>query len=138
MPTSSVKPKHLLFYDGSCGLCDHAVQFVLKRDTQGLFAFAPLQGSTAKSFFPTPPKEDSLILIENYDTASSQKFFFGKGAFRILWLLGGIWALPGLLNFLPSFLYDWGYRLVARNRHRLFSQTDCKLPTPEAKEGFLP
>jgi predicted DCC family thiol-disulfide oxidoreductase YuxK len=138
MPSATVKPKHLLFYDGSCGLCDHAVQFVLKRDPQGLFVFAPLQGSTAKSFFPTPPEEDSLILIEDYASTFPQKFLFGQGAFRVLWLMGGFWALPGLFNFLPPFLYDWGYRLVAENRHKIFSQTDCKLPTSEERQRFLP
>lgn len=138
MPPASVTPKHLLFYDGSCGLCDHAVQFVLKRDPQGLFAFAPLQGATAKNFFPATPKEDSLILIEDFATGSPKKSLFGTGAFRILWLLGGIWAVPGALCFLPPILYDWGYRLVARNRHRLFSQYDCKLPTSDEKERFLP
>ena len=138
MPSASLKGKHLLFYDGSCGLCDHAVQFVLKRDSEGLFVFAPLQGTTAKNFFPTPPAEDSLILIEDYTSTSPKKYLFGKGAFRVLWLIGGVWSLPGLLNFLPPSLYDWGYRLVAKNRHKLFSQTNCKLPTAEDKKRFLP
>lgn len=26
----------------------------------------------------------------------------------------------GSLSFLPAFLFDWGYRLIAKNRHRFF------------------
>lgn len=138
MPTEGINPKHLLFYDGHCGLCDHAVQFVLNRDPNGLFAFAPLQGKTAKIYFKTPPEEDSLILIEDFKSASPKQYLYGKGAFRTLWLLGGVWSIPGVINFLPAWLYDWGYRIVAKNRHKLFSKDSCKLPTLEEKERFLP
>lgn len=138
MPTESVKPKHLVFYDGNCGLCDHAVQFVLERDHQGFFAFAPLQGVTVKRYFSQPPEEDSLILIEDFNSENPKKYLFGKGAFRILWVLGGIWAVPGVINFLPSFLYDWGYRLVAKYRHKLFSKESCKIPLEKDKSRFLP
>ena len=39
--------QHLVLYDGTCGVCDHAVQWVLRHDAQEIFAFAPLQGTTA-------------------------------------------------------------------------------------------
>lgn len=137
MPTEDMKAKHLLFYDGNCGLCDHAVQFVMQRDKRGLFAFAPLQGETAKTYFKRLPDEDSLILIEDFRSPNPKKFLFGKGAFRILWLLGGSWSLLGVMNFLPASLYDWGYRLVAKNRHRIFPKDSCKLPASQDKNRFL-
>lgn len=130
--------KHLVFYDGSCGFCDHAVQFVLKHDQKEDFVFAPLQGTTAKSFLKEVPPEDSLVLIENYKSQTHSIYQLGKGAFRILWLLGGMWVLLGWIAFLPSFLYDWGYRLIARNRHRFFSKDVCPLPNPKQKDRFLP
>lgn len=134
--------KHLVFYDGACGLCDHAVQFILARDKAAIFDFAPLQGATARSTLKSLPKDiinaDSLILIENYRSDKPQIYIFGKGAFRILWQLGGVWALPGAISWLPSFLYDWGYRLIAKNRHRLFDNDRCVVPSPDKKDRFLP
>lgn len=134
--------KHLVFYDGSCGLCDHAVQFLLNHDKDSLFDFAPLQGSTASmTLSALPPKvkdADSLILIENYRSDQARVYLFGKGAFRILWLLGGAWVIPGAISWLPSWLYDWGYRLVARNRHKLFDNDRCVIPPPDQKNRFLP
>ena len=37
----------ILFFDGVCGLCNCFVDFLLIRDSQRLFRFAPLQGETA-------------------------------------------------------------------------------------------
>jgi predicted DCC family thiol-disulfide oxidoreductase YuxK len=39
--------RHVVFYDGVCGLCDRSVQFLLARDRERVLHFAPLQGSTA-------------------------------------------------------------------------------------------
>ena len=129
--------RHLVFYDGSCGLCDHAVYFILKRDTAHDFIFSPLNGETAERFLKGVPRDDSVILIENYAT-NPQMYLYGQAAFRILWLLGGGYRLAGWVGFLPPFLYNWAYRLVARNRHRFFRKNDCPLPGPHDKERFLP
>jgi predicted DCC family thiol-disulfide oxidoreductase YuxK len=133
---------HLVFYDGQCGLCDRIVQFLLKTDKRQQFVFAPLQGSTAAVVLKDLPSEmkqvDSLILVENFQTPQEKFYVLGKGAFRICWLLGGAWSLLGWISFLPGWLYNWGYRLVARNRQRFFKQDRCLLPDPSAKHRFLP
>lgn len=134
--------KHLVFYDGECGLCDHIVQFILNHDSHEIFDFAPLKGKTASKKLEDLPSsikdQDSLVLIENYHAPNPTFYIFGKGAFRICWLLGNIWAIPGLLSFLPSFLYDWGYRFVAMNRHKLFKNSSCVVPSKDKQGHFLP
>ena len=133
--------RHLVFYDGDCGLCDRMVQFVIKHDKKESFVFAPLQGSTAASYLTDLPPEmrftDSLILIENYRTFP-RVYMLGKGALRILWLLGFPWMILGLLSFLPGWMFDWLYELVAANRHRFFSDQTCVVPSKNQKERFLP
>jgi predicted DCC family thiol-disulfide oxidoreductase YuxK len=133
---------HLVFYDGECGFCDHIVQILLTLDRNEIFSFAPLQGETAARLLKELPldakKEDSLVLVENFRDPSRKYFILGKAGLRILWLLGGAWTLVGWISFLPAFLYDWVYRLVARNRHRWLSTTECPLPTPETRHRFLP
>jgi predicted DCC family thiol-disulfide oxidoreductase YuxK len=132
--------KHLVFYDGECGLCDKSVQMLLKIDSQQLFAFAPLQGETARRVLKNRRvlvEVDTLVLIEDYQSVHPSIYMYGHAVFRICWLLGGKWKLVGWLNFLPSFLYDWGYRLVARNRKYLPFDV-CSLPDSEKKDRFLP
>lgn len=133
--------QNLVFYDGECGLCDHIVQILLKVDREKQFVFAPLQGETAKTLLQDVPNEvksaDSLILITDYQSQNKNIYLFGKAAFRICWILGSWWMLLGWISFLPGLLYDWGYRLVARNRHRLFEQV-CTIPDESQKDRFLP
>ena len=70
---------HLVFYDGQCGLCDHAVQFLLKADKKNKFLFAPLQGTTAlqelKDMAEKDKREDTLILVENYQTPKKKDLY---------------------------------------------------------------
>ncbi|MCB1113482.1 MAG: DUF393 domain-containing protein [Chlamydiia bacterium] len=129
--------KHLIFYDGECGLCDRVVQFLIKRDKNKVFDFAPLQGKTAEEWLKPPPSADTVVLIEDYQ-GSPNKYILSKAAFRALWLMGGPWAILGLFNFLPGFSFDWAYRIVAQNRKSLFSQDRCVLPDPEDKSRYLP
>lgn len=133
--------KHLVFYDGTCGLCDYFVQILLKIDRNQIFAFAPLQGKTAEQLLSTFPEEkrqiDSIILVENYRSLQSLIYMRAKALFRVFWLLGGPWVFIGWLFFLPSSLFDWAYRLVARYRYRLFSQR-CLIPQKDLSDRFLP
>lgn len=134
--------KHLVFYDGTCGLCDHVVQILLKVDHKQQFLFAPLQGVTAKELLQNLPdsakKEDSLVLVENY-LSNNQKFYIlGKAALRICWLLGGGWCLLGWMSFLPQGIFNIMYRFVARNRTRFFREDVCFLLDPSQRDRFLP
>lgn len=116
--------KHLIFFDGNCPLCHRAVRFVLHEDKNKIFGFAPLQGKTAlRELTPELRKGngDTMVLLQNYGADIETTLIRGKAAFRILWLLGGGWALLGSLSFLPSFLFDLVYRLIAKYRYKIFS-----------------
>ncbi len=134
--------KHLVFYDGNCGLCDRAVQFVFVEDKKQQFAFAPLQGETASQYLRKLPPEirftDSLILIENYRSPYPRVYILAKGALRIAWLLGWPWMLIGWLSLFPGWMFDWIYRLIASHRRRFFPQDQCFIPPADQKDRFLP
>lgn len=131
---------HVVFFDGQCGLCDHLVQWLLRTDKKKDFLFAPLQGITAKETLSHLPdyirNSDSMVLIENYKSKEQKIYLFGKAVFRTLWLLGGIYKALGWPFFLPAFLYDWIYWIVARNRKKIFGTID--LPTEKGEGRFLP
>jgi predicted DCC family thiol-disulfide oxidoreductase YuxK len=134
--------QHLVFYDGNCGLCDRMVQFVFKEDKNKRFAFAPLQGETASQYLKRLPAEvrftDSLILVENFRSPNPRIYMLAKGALRIAWLLRWPWMLLGWLSFLPGWMFNWIYRIVANNRHYFFPKDTCFVPPPNQKERFLP
>ena len=134
--------EHLVFYDGECGLCDRVVQRLLRWDKKKILAFAPLHGTTAQKLLRDLPSDqktvDSMIFIEQYQSSKRVVYTQGKAAFRIAWLMGGWWKALGWLFFLPSWLYNWGYNLIARNRKWLMPQTECFVPPPAQNHRFLP
>lgn len=42
-------PNRVLLFDGVCNLCNGAVQFIIKRDPDGLISFTSLQSETGQS-----------------------------------------------------------------------------------------
>jgi len=48
------------------------------------------------------------------------------------------WKASGkLLHLIPKPLRDLGYKVIAKNRHRLFPLTQCQLPPEKIKRRFL-
>ncbi len=127
----------ILFFDGVCGLCSRAVDFVLTRDRQGVFKFAPLQGETARQLLSAADVGDlnSMVLW-----VEGRTYCKSSAAVRILWRLGLSWQIIGTLLWLvPLPLRNLGYSLVARYRYRFFGKHDaCRMPTPEERSRFLP
>ena len=64
---------HLVLYDGVCGLCNFACQFILARDRAGIFDFASLQSATGRAWlerFNRPTQSlDTFCLVTDYQTA---------------------------------------------------------------------
>ncbi|MCB1148628.1 MAG: DUF393 domain-containing protein [Chlamydiia bacterium] len=127
--------KHLIFYDGLCGLCDRIVRLFLWADKKEIFLFAPLQGETAAKMNLPEMSADTMILVENREKV----LIMGVAALRAFWLLGGFWRLIGIFYFiLPSCIPNFFYRIVARNRHRIFAEKECIVFPHEYEGRFLP
>ena len=127
----------ILYFDGVCGLCNHSVDFVLKRDRQHKIRFAPLQGETAAAELTA----DDLEKMDSLVFQTSQGLYRRSSAIvRILWKLGGLWAFLGALLWLvPLPLRNLGYRAVSATRYSFFGKKEtCRIPTPEERERFLP
>jgi predicted DCC family thiol-disulfide oxidoreductase YuxK len=129
--------RRILFFDGVCGLCNWAIDFVLKRDLQGNLQFAPLQGETARVLLSPEDVNDLNTMVLYVGGRTYRK---SAAAVRVLWQLGLGWQIAGtILWLIPLPLRDLGYSLVASNRYRMFGKKEtCRLPTPEERSRFLP
>ncbi len=120
----------ILLYDGVCGLCNWAVQFVIRHDVDGQFRFAALQSEFAQQLMLqhglTPLANvapDSVVLI-----ADGVVYQRSAAAFQVLRRLRQPYRALALLHVLPRRLTDWGYDLIARYRYRLFGRSeDCMM-----------
>lgn len=137
----------LLLYDGECGLCDRAVQFLLARDPGGALRFAPLQGETAGGYLerhglrPRPGEGfDSMVLALDPGGPRERVLVRAEAALALgRYLGGGLGALAWLGRIVPRRGRDAAYRVVARNRKRLAGPPDrCRLPDAGERARFLP
>ena len=127
----------VLLYDGLCCLCNRTVHFLLKIDHLAVLQFAALQSTTAKSLLGqvdrSRPLPDGVVLIHN-----GKIYTESSAALKSLQLIGGIWKLIAMLRFIPNFIRNPIYRIVARNRYTWFGKFEsCPLPKPEWKNRFI-
>ena len=127
----------LVLYDGVCGLCSRSVRFLIKRDRDKVLRFAPLQGETAAAMrarYPEIPETlESVVLIEDGRAHLRSKAFLHVSRY-----LTRPWRWGWYFRWMPGFLLDLGYRLIARFRYRIWGKTDtCELPAPEERARFL-
>ena len=127
----------VLLFDGVCNLCNHSVQFIIKKDVVGLFHFAALQSEEGKAILRkhklSPDSLDTVVLIMN-DKAYTRS----SAALQVLRKLGLPWSLMSVFLILPKGFRDYVYNFIAKNRYRWFGrQESCMMPTPELKSRFL-
>ncbi len=137
---SSDTPTPLLFYDGDCGFCNAAVQFVLRHERAPVLKFAPLQGITAAQILaaagikPDVGPDGTLIIWDN-----GQLLIRSQAVLRAMTYIGGPWRLfSRLLHVIPTPLADLFYRLIARSRSYLPAGRTCALRPPEQMLRILP
>ena len=129
--------KPIIFFDGVCGMCNTFVNLALRVDTKRKFLYAPLQGETAKALLPplpADPKDWSMIYLDEKGCHEQS-----DASLEVYRRLGGLWWLLSLGRFVPRFIRNPMYRLIAHNRYRIFGKHDvCRIPTPEERARFLP
>ncbi len=131
-------PPRLVLYDGECGVCNSAVQFLLRVDPDPALHFAPLQGETTamlRSVHPEIPAGlDTMVYLEG-----GRVFLRSRAALRLAAALPYPWRAAAWLRWLPVLLTDPVYRVVAALRMRLGGSADrCRLATADEVGRFLP
>lgn len=167
----------ILLYDGVCGLCNRLVQFILRRDAEGVFRFASLQSGLAGRILARHGADardlDTVYVVVDYELPEEQMLPRSDAVIFILRQMGAaelrsarpglrprptqakpapakpapatrtpgtsFWRMMGwVLQLIPRVLRDWGYRVVARNRYRVFGRYDtCPVPTEDTRSRFL-
>jgi predicted DCC family thiol-disulfide oxidoreductase YuxK len=131
--------KVIVLFDGVCNLCNHTVQFIIRRDKLGRFLFASQQSEAGQRLLAQHNIPISQALADSVVVLEGDKVWLESDAvLHILYRPGGVWSIPAVLWFLPKRLRDWAYRMVAKNRYRIFGKREhCMVPTPELKRRFL-
>ncbi len=139
MIDSIPKDKQLILFDGVCNLCNSSVLYVIKRDTNNAFLFAPLQSKIGKSiineFNIDTAKTDSIIL---YKPKERKIYHKSSAALQVAKQLSFPTKLMAVFFIVPKLIRNWVYHYVAKNRYKWYGKKDaCMIPTPELKSKFL-
>lgn len=126
-----------VLFDGVCNFCNASINFVIDRDSKGIFKFAALQSEIGqeilKKYSLKQNDFDSIILEKE-----GKIYQKSDAALEIVRNLDGLWKIFYIFKIIPSFLRNPIYDLIAKNRYRIFGRTDaCRIPTPELKARFL-
>ena len=129
-------PTHsdIILFDGVCNLCNESVNFVLRNDSANVFIFASLQSDWARRIIGNRTHSmNSLVCIRNGEMLTQS-----SAVFAILKHLNHPIRILRVFRFLPKSFTDFVYRMIAKNRYRLFGKSKkCMVPNDSLKHRFL-
>ncbi len=133
-PEGALPP--IVLFDGICNFCNRWINFIIRKDKKKKFRFATLQSEVGKTLLKQHgiwEKQETVVLI--YNGKAQVK---STACFHICYHLGGIYALLFALVILPSYVTDFYYDIIARNRYKWWGKMDsCMIPTAAERERFL-
>jgi predicted DCC family thiol-disulfide oxidoreductase YuxK len=133
--TTDYKNQHIVFFDGVCGLCNRAIDFLMRHDKRKVLLFAPLQGTTAAALLP-PGEAAALSSMVYY--SKGKLSYRTRAILNLLWDMGGWWTLTAIFRIFPPFLRDIFYNWMASSRYKWFGKKEtCRIPTVEERARFL-
>lgn len=138
----SRSPPPVLLFDDGCGLCNDAVQFVLRHDKQRSLYFASLHGQyglALRARHPELNSIDSMVWVRPKDGLVGERIAIrSDAALLTAEYLGGIFRLAAVSRVLPRRVRDSVYNFVAHHRHRLWpAPVECLIPTAEQRSRFF-
>jgi len=118
------------------------VQFILKRDRHDRFRFASLQSDFTREVLTRhgldPDDLDTVYVIRRHAQPDEKLLGRSDAILYMLEQLGGVWKLMTVGRILPRVFRDAVYKIVARNRYRVFGKHEsCMLPEPKHRAKFV-
>jgi len=123
--------------DGECALCNRVAQAIDRWDRTGDIRIATSQGSTGSAMmrkYGLDPSDPLSWLFVDDGVAYKEM----DAVIRLARRIGGVARIVTVLALLPRPVRSWLYRLVARNRYRIFGRADiCATPSPSLRSRLV-
>ncbi len=128
---------HIIFYDGYCGLCNASIKLLLHIDKHKIFRYASLQSAFATNTLQ--PLGINNTNINTFLFYSNGNIYSRSGAvLLIIKKLNMPYKLLYVFNIFPSFMLDFLYNIVAKNRYRIWGKKNtCIIPNKKYQSFFI-
>lgn len=135
-------PERVILFDGVCAVCNAGMVWILDRDRDGRFAYAPLQGETAaavRARHPEIPDSIDTIVLVDRSSGTERVALRTDALLDVLAVLPAPWRWLRVLRWIPRGLRDALYDRFAAVRYRRFGTLDaCRLPSERESARMLP
>ena len=127
----------IIVFDARCVFCSGNAQFVIRHDKKRHFRLAAMQDDSGRAIFREAGMDaddpESLVVKSGHRLIRDS-----DAVIHIYRHLGWPWRMAVILAVIPRQIRDPLYRLIARNRYKLFGRRDeCWVPRPEDRERVL-
>ena len=132
-----IRSHDIILFDAVCVICNGWAKFLIKYDKKIQFKLV-----SAQSELGTALLKHYQMSTEHYTTMvvikDGKLYTESTALLKVMQHLGFPFSLMNAGYFIPRFIRDFLYRLVALNRYKLFGKTDsCLIPSHENKRHFL-
>jgi predicted DCC family thiol-disulfide oxidoreductase YuxK len=132
-----LETNNIIFFDGVCTFCNYWANFALKHNSKKHLYFCALQSESGKKILVahgyTVEHISSVVFLKN-----NKLFTQSSAALAIAKELNWPWKAAYVFYFIPKFIRDFFYNIIAKNRYKWFGKMDtCRIPTKEEKNRFL-
>ena len=127
----------IVFFDGECVMCNRFVDIMIRLDPSAKILLTPLQGETAELYLPPLPNDRREWTIYYLD--HSGLYERSEAFIRICLHLKNWVSIFSIIRIIPTPIRDYIYGIIASHRYNIFGRLEqCRMPTPQDKERFLP
>ena len=126
--------KDIIVFDGVCILCNKFFRWVLKNDRINVFSFTNIQSNFYLKNKKINKSIDSILVI----TQNEEILYESDAVNYILKKINKLLLIRFLIIITPNFISNFFYRIIAKNRYKIFGKKDsCYVPTEEELKKFI-
>ncbi|MFB3056200.1 MAG: thiol-disulfide oxidoreductase DCC family protein [Ignavibacteriaceae bacterium] len=128
---------NIILFDGVCNFCNFWVNFTIDGDKDNIFRFAALQSEAGQKLL-----QEYKLNVSDFDTfvliVNDKHFTKSTATLKIARKLNYPVKVLYYFIFIPKFLRDLIYSLIAINRYKIFGRRDiCRIPLEDERDKFL-
>ncbi len=112
-----------VIYDGGCNLCNSQVIFLRKLDRKNMLRFVPSESAEGREVLLAAGLDGAENDTVVYCTRN-RHYLRSSAVLNILRDIGRGWQILYIFIIIPPFIRDFFYRLIARNRYRIYGRRE--------------
>ncbi|GAB6532917.1 hypothetical protein bcgnr5378_31450 [Bacillus cereus] len=122
----------ILIYDGECNVCSKFIMFIVKINKNPNLNITDFNSNWTKKNIELDVNIDSMIFIAN-----NKKYIYSDSVIELLCSANKMFMPLKIIKLVPKSCRDRIYKIIAKNRKNIMTNSTCPLPTEKFKSMLL-